>query len=229
LSINNPNSNTVRYCVTGVDSCGNEEAITLSPWQNTMYINNSPPGTFIWAGTGYLIQNVSLPVITYYLYRDSINNGDWQAIDSVSGTQNKMTDPNYSKYPLGKWYVDAKLNIDGCPIPIGRARKAPSYVSSRSNAIRNGAVGIAEVQNNSVIDLYPNPASGMLNIKFSTIKESNAHIIITDVTGRIVSETNGNITTDGNMAINVAAFPAGVYFVKIATGNSFWSAKFVKE
>jgi|GEM_PF-1135124 uncharacterized repeat protein (TIGR03803 family) len=226
-SINNPNKNTVRYDVIGVDSCGDDEPITSSAWQNTMYINNSPPGTFIWSGTGYLIQNVSLPVLTYYLYRDSLGNGNWQAIDSVSGTQNKMTDPDYTNYVNGRWYVGAKLNVSGCPNPVGRV-EAGGYTISRSNILNKNPVGISELSNNYLISVYPNPAKELLNVKLSGLKESPVKISVTDMTGRILMErSDEKIAND--FIIDISSLTNGIYFMKLETESIVKVVKFVKE
>ncbi|HTA83414.1 MAG TPA: choice-of-anchor tandem repeat GloVer-containing protein [Bacteroidia bacterium] len=227
-SINNPNANTVRYVVMGVDSCGYEEPISSSPWQNTMYINNSPPGTFIWSGTGYLIQNVSLPVLTYYLYRDSIGNGNWQAIDSVSGTQNKMTDPKYANYVNGRWYVGAKLNVSGCPNPVGRA-EAGGYTISRSNVLYKNVQGVVQLNNSDAITAYPNPASKLLNIQFSGTEHSVIRTSIMDVTGRVVMESDNDKISDNILTINISKLTAGIYFMRIETNNSIRVVKFSKE
>ena len=228
-SINNPDANTVRYCLTGVDSCGDEELIASSAWQNTMYIDNSPPGTFVWSGTGYLIQNVSLPVLTYYLYRDTLSNGHWQAIDSVSGTQNKMTDPNYSLYPYGRWYVGAKLNVTGCSAPEERFKAASAHASSRSNIQYKNTVGIAQLQNNNGVSIYPNPASKQLTVKFNKPLATNTQINITDVTGRTIMSIGNKFENNSSATVDISNLTTGIYFIRIETNSTTQVVKFIKE
>ncbi|MGP8217623.1 MAG: T9SS type A sorting domain-containing protein [Bacteroidia bacterium] len=235
--INNPNANTVRYCLTAVDSCGNEEAVTSSPWQNTMHINQAPAGTFTWAGTGYLKQGITTPVVTYYLFRDSISNGNWVAIDSTNGTQNTMSDAAYqinpSNYPLARWYVGAKLSDSvntGCTVPLLRPTHAVNYSSSRSNAIYHNTITSALTQalTSNSISLYPNPAGQNLNIKFNNKEPESARISIMDITGREVY--NSQLTIDnGQRTINVSALSTGIYFVKVTTNTSSQVVKFIKE
>lgn len=227
-SINNPNANTVRYCLTGVDSCGNEEPITSSPWQNTMYINNSPAGTFIWSGTGYLIENVSLPVVTYYLNRDSVSNGNWQAIDSVSGTQNKMTDPDYSKYPLGRWYVSAKLNVNGCFAPLELFHNKIGQSESRSNIENRRPNGINELINNTNLSIYPNPVADRLTVLINGYAPKDITLKITDITGRLISEETSELNNN-NITINTSSLSAGIYLLEILQGNRIQTTKFIKN
>ncbi len=236
--VNNPNANTVRYCLTGVDSCGNEEHFAASAWQNTMHINMSPPGTFTWSGTGYLKENVSLPVVSYYLYRDSIRNGNWKAIDSISGTQNTMTDVAYqakpSNYPLARWYVGAVLDDSigsGCTVPVLKPEKI-NYNASKSNTIIIEApLGNPPiVLNPGLISVFPNPANQVLNIKFSNTKAETIGISILDVAGREVyftSINNHKLPADNVIGVNVASLPAGVYFVRVTNGFS-QVIKFIK-
>ncbi|HWY98068.1 MAG TPA: T9SS type A sorting domain-containing protein, partial [Bacteroidia bacterium] len=236
-SINDPNANTVRYCLTGVDSCGNEEHFDSSPFQNTMHINQAPAGTFTWSGTGYLKEGVGLPVLTYYLFRDSLSNGKWVAIDSISGTQNTMSDARYisnpGNYPLARWRVEAKLSDSvntGCTEPLLRPIHAATSTSSRSNTQHNGTItAVRPIINTDAITVYPNPATQNLNIKFSYAKAATAKINIVDVTGRVLMESGCEATSGGTMSLNISALPTGVYFVKVTANNSFQVVKFVKE
>ncbi|HSY75949.1 MAG TPA: T9SS type A sorting domain-containing protein, partial [Bacteroidia bacterium] len=231
--INDPNSNTVRYTLTGVDSCGNEEAFTSSPWQNTMYMIQYAMGKFTWSGTGYLKQGVLNPVTTYVLYRDSAGNGNWKGIDSVSGTQNVMNDAVYianpGNYPSARWYVGARLSDsvnNGCTVPLLRPIHSSNSTSSRSNTQHNGTItSINQHVSADVISVYPNPATQNLNIKFSYAKA--VAVSIMNVTGR---EVYSQLINDNSpMTINVSGLPVGVYFVKVTTNTSSQVVKFIKE
>ncbi len=233
--VNNPNSNTVRYCLTSVDSNGLEESILASPWQNTMHINQSPAGTFTWSSTGYLKEGVSFPVLTYYLFRDSISNGNWKAIDSISGTQYTMSDNQYqahpSNYPLARWYVGAKLSDSvntGCTVPLLRPQNTNSLLA-RSNTRLNVNTSINQIDNtDGSISIYPNPAKQTLNIQFSN--SETAKIKFIDVTGRLLLETDNLETSpDKTLQFNTSGLPAGIYFVQVLTNTSSRVMKFIKQ
>jgi hypothetical protein len=205
-SINNPNSNTVRYALTIVDSCGGEENINESKWQNTLFIVSNGSGTFSWSGTGYLIEDNSSPVTTYVLYRDDLGNGDWEAIDSVSDTQSQMTDPDYSNYPNGKWYVAARLNVTGCPDVVRSAGNATAYSNWSS-----GSAGINQLSLSYSIDVYPNPNSGQFTIKLN-YSQNGYTVEIYNMVGEKIYQS---VLSNSQNIINLSSQPAGMYFVHL--------------
>jgi hypothetical protein len=227
-SINNPNMNTVRYCIIGVDSCGNEELVSASPWQNTIHITYQSGGTFDWAGTGYLVQNDPLPVLTYVLYRDNNSTGNWIAIDSVSGTQNTMTDPNFSNYPNGRWYVQARLNISGCS-SAGDRIESGSFTASRSNQKKSSALGIQQLTGiQADVSLYPNPNNGVFEVSYSNLPDNGkAELKITDVLGRTIdSHSLSNRMNKINM--NESNLQNGIYYYQVVCANQIISSgKFI--
>ncbi|MGP8214724.1 MAG: T9SS type A sorting domain-containing protein [Bacteroidia bacterium] len=234
LSINNPNANTVRYDLTAVDSCGNEEPMSESPWQNTMYINQSPPGTFIWSGTGYLKQGVALPVITYYLYRDSISNGNWVAIDSISGTQNKMSDAAYlanpGNYTLSRWRVEAKLsdsvNSGGCTLPNLRPQ-AINNTGTRSNTAHFVTFTAAPVltSKSGSITVYPNPSSnGVFTVQWSEVSGQSSAEVYNVLGEKVYSQLTIH---NSQFTINLENQPSGVYFVKVTSNTSTQTVKLI--
>jgi hypothetical protein len=72
------------------------------------------------------------------------------------------------------------------------------------------------------VKLYPNPASN--NIRFTNIQE--ARIMITDVTGKVVLQTEG---VDENSIINVSNLNSGIYLVNIKNESMNETIKFVKK
>ena len=72
------------------------------------------------------------------------------------------------------------------------------------------------------VKLYPNPASN--NIRFTNIQE--ATIMITDVTGKVVLQTE---EVDENSLINVSNLNSGIYLVNIKNESMNETIKFVKK
>jgi Secretion system C-terminal sorting domain/Bacterial Ig domain/NHL repeat len=77
------------------------------------------------------------------------------------------------------------------------------------------------------LDIFPNPASSVLNVSLSSWSADAAQFTISDVTDRVLSTTSmtgvaGHITG----TIDIAAYPAGVYFLTVKGGET---VKFVKE
>lgn len=89
----------------------------------------------------------------------------------------------------------------------------------------NCSLGIGGVWNTELIEVYPNPASTVLNISFNT-GETTA-IKIVNVLGETVISTSIN---NQNNSIDVSGLTKGVYFVQSATSTgSVPVVKFVKE
>jgi len=87
--------------------------------------------------------------------------------------------------------------------------------------------GIAD---NSVIDMagvnvYPNPGSGILNIKLTAISK-DANIQILNLVGQVL--INQAPKTD-HTVINLTDYPAGVYFVKVSQSGKQQTVKIIKE
>jgi len=77
---------------------------------------------------------------------------------------------------------------------------------------------------NGKVEIYPNPASGMINIKSSFVI---TEIQITDVVGRILYVQPYN--SDNISGIDLGSFKQGVYIVKIYNGASCDIVKILKD
>jgi hypothetical protein len=81
-------------------------------------------------------------------------------------------------------------------------------------------VGVAEVKNDVLIDVYPNPTTGFLNIKGA----DNANVEVYDILGRPVLKTQLV-----NQSIDLSNFAPGVYFVRLVNGTGVVIKKIVKQ
>jgi hypothetical protein len=74
--------------------------------------------------------------------------------------------------------------------------------------------------------VYPNPTSAALNIKLTQALTTNTTLVITDVTGRLLKQQN---ISRGQFSINVdvAALPAGRYFIKINDQQAVINQSFI--
>ena len=91
--------------------------------------------------------------------------------------------------------------------------------------IHNCAEGTKAPAASSMV-LYPNPNNGTFTINLSADKTQQAHIIITNSVGEKVKEIN----TLTNKALTISlAGPAGIYFLSLATGDSVYNTKILKE
>lgn len=68
--------------------------------------------------------------------------------------------------------------------------------------------------------IYPNPASGMVNVAISNANFSQLTINIVDLQGKeVYNVTDKNISANYNKQINIEKFAKGVYYIKLNTGT----------
>lgn len=84
--------------------------------------------------------------------------------------------------------------------------------------------GVNEIRNSTILQLYPNPATNVINIR--TDKAYAGNVLIKDVTGRIVVTAQ---MSNGRVNMNVQQLPAGVYYVTLNEVNGEqWEGRFTK-
>lgn len=201
----NPMVGSYRYKLQTRDACGNFSA--LSPYHNTVYFTNPSAGLFTW--NLYSVEGQVTPVTNFQLMRDSINNGNYKAIGSVAGTQITLSDAAFASYPNGNWRVDAL----GFNCNVTQKVMNPNLIrqKSHSNSSKTTAIGIKELYSaNNLFSIYPNPASGTVNIKSNITERST--IKLYDLTGKVIMQT---IYLGGTQNINLAGIAQGMYFIEM--------------
>lgn len=87
-------------------------------------------------------------------------------------------------------------------------------------------VGIDDIHSSPKISFYPNPTNG--SIKLSGLDNfSNSRIIISDFTGKTVSENN--ISSEKSISIDVFHLENGVYILKVANAEEEKYFRFIKN
>lgn len=214
-SLGDPNAGTYRYKLQWKDTCGNLSP--LSNYHNTIFISNNN-GTFTWPQL-YTIENgidqPINPVSQYLLLRDNFNDGNWQVVNSVSGTQQSITDPAYSVWSsTANYKVTTQWNYSCTATQISgnndNQLKSTIYNSSQSNTFRP-VLGFQDNYINKFISIFPNPTSNnvTINISEDLIK---GKFTIQDNTGRMVN--NGVFTTTQEQ-IELSNLSNGVYVLSI--------------
>jgi hypothetical protein len=81
--------------------------------------------------------------------------------------------------------------------------------------------GMNNANNIEGIELFPNPAADVLNIKAGKEINSSIQISFTDVAGRLVQQNSfNNLGAGQNQSVNINNLSKGVYFVKVKTAKS---------
>ncbi|MCU0434532.1 MAG: HYR domain-containing protein [Bacteroidia bacterium] len=77
-----------------------------------------------------------------------------------------------------------------------------------------------------LFSFYPNPTSGIIQLEFTT-HQNEVRVILTDVSGKLISEQQEvNVS---RTAVDMAALPAGMYFIRVATANGVQTLPVMKN
>ena len=76
----------------------------------------------------------------------------------------------------------------------------------------------------TISSVYPNPLIDEGNIDFSIPQGSTGSIIIRDVTGKVVSESNG-LVMNGSVQLKSSDFMSGIFFSTLVVDNRSYSTK----
>ena len=86
----------------------------------------------------------------------------------------------------------------------------------------SGTVGIHEFENSLGLSIYPNPTSGASVVEFTSPNNSKVNILVYDVTGRMVEQTelNANAGVTNKHSVNASGkLTAGIYFISLTIDN----------
>ncbi len=146
----------------------------------------------------------------------------------------------YSDYCAGKIYALSSTftpSIAGTFagqnfVTFGENADGEIYVASQSNGtvykMVSTLVSVNEVAFESGnISLYPNPNNGEFTCELNLKKDTKATITITDITGRLLSETQITLAAGKTLVpLNVSNSSKGVYLIKIQTESGTINKKF---
>jgi hypothetical protein len=174
-----------------------------------IYVDESDPYTLTTANLG---QSVSLALInggatlnageSYLVVAGSLGDGG-ASNDLVVGTAGVSgVQTSFYLDEAGTWFYTTST-------PMVRMNFDPS-------------ASINEVANAFGLNVYPNPASDVINVTLN--KEVSATITVLDVTGKVVKTSTINGTTT---SINTTGLSNGVYYVNITDGTSVSTEKVV--
>jgi hypothetical protein len=208
----NPNAGTYRYRLQMHDTCGYYSQ--LSPYHNTIFIINTG-GSFSWQ------EQYSLnPVDAYVLMRDDNSNGNWHAVASVAGTQQAISDPDYSTYQgTASWRIQTQWSIVCNPT----LKSGKSFNTSFSNIV-GGLSSVDETGQNSWLKIYPNPAANKIIIDYDGIQ--NLNLSVYNVVGQLLMQREVNKSSN---EIDISSLLKGMYILKVSCADWTVQRKLVKE
>ncbi len=92
----------------------------------------------------------------------------------------------------------------------------------------NCVVGTSETLGSNDFQVYPNPASGQVNISFSKADLGKTKVSLLTVDGKLLLEKDGG-NAGANVQLNTSGLAAGLYIVQVKTEAGVFSKKVVLE
>ena len=77
---------------------------------------------------------------------------------------------------------------------------------------------------NKSLLIYPNPSSTTVNWYISKLKNVELSVEVYSLTGQLINKTKTKVNS-----LSIKNYLPGIYFIRISDGESFYSAKFVKQ
>ena len=158
------------------------------------------PTIFRTAGTNILSSSDSGQTFSWYL------NGNPIAVDSIS----------FDAGILGSGTYTVKIMQDGCESEL-----SDPFVFT-ANSITETWLG--------VLDIFPNPTTGVVNLKLESEKAISRQMYIYNLLGQEmlpVIEIPARQSWRGT--VDLSAFPAGIYLLKISTGDHHSVCRIIKR
>ncbi|MFI5141718.1 MAG: T9SS type A sorting domain-containing protein [Bacteroidia bacterium] len=78
--------------------------------------------------------------------------------------------------------------------------------------------GIKEINNETLVSVYPNPASTNLSIRLNKILDDNASVFITDVNGKVVVQKEVE-ASENNINMDISVLDNGFYFLQLKNNS----------
>jgi PKD repeat protein/streptogramin lyase len=135
----------------------------------------------------------------------------------LSATTQNSTNPVVSFSATGYYSVTLSVTNTGFPNITPK---------TKTNYIHITPLGINEVKNEFLFNLFPNPNHGNFTLT-SSQSLSNANAMITDVQGRTVA--NMSLLNQQSQNIVLPTLTTGVYFIKIISEDKVATQRFIVE
>jgi len=82
----------------------------------------------------------------------------------------------------------------------------------------------------TMVTMYPNPATSELNVDINIVKATNAKMKIMDATGRVVKQIDMNLKAGGNQTkVSLEGLSDGMYMVNISNDKGLHYAQTIRK
>jgi hypothetical protein len=157
----------------------------------------------------------------HHVMRKMLPDANGTTVNLVSGTTNTTTE-TYA------YTFNANTPSQGSfDLHAESTQEVVVFVEDANGNILNSAISsgdIATVNDNEKgqsLSVYPNPASDIANVLFSTEENSTVSLAVVNTLGQTVYTNNlGNVNGAQNVSINTSDLDAGMYFVNVTVNGT---------
>lgn len=122
------------------------------------------------------------------------------------------------------------LYVDDNGLYNGLIGEGGSRSTLTVNVVNPLSLGVSEHRTIDALSLWPNPVREQLNVAFTSSTGGTAQIEVVDLNGRTVRTQQEAMMLGGNrIQLATEALPAGLYAVRVITGSSILTQRFVRN
>jgi hypothetical protein len=158
-------------------------------------------------------------------------------IDNMSAQLMEAQARNFTKWPILGIYVWP----NPAPYPAtyqGEINALKIWIHNRMAWLDSNIFGVCDFTSTNDegiaangFTIFPNPVSGIMNIKYKTNTDSEARMDIINPIGITVYSSTTHISSSDELSatIDLSSFPAGVYIARITIDGKSSSKRFIKK
>ena len=216
----NPEVQSSKYLINYKDKCNIESGKSIPHKTMHLAINKGLGKTWNLIWEPYQGFTVS----SYYIYRGS-DTTKLEMIGSTSASSTQYSDLNPPDSTV--YYQVEIIGPNDCNPFVGSKKKSIKYNTSRSNIVSNEVVsGINDFGTKNPIEIYPNPSSESIFIKFNYNQNQSKIIEVYNFQGKLIKRIN---LTSSLTEVDIRNFENGIYFLKAENDNKAVIGKFIKQ
>lgn len=188
---------------------------TGSTWNQANYYSGAAAPSLV--GAGFNWDNEANPVAATKMYYDFVAKDITGGFNGVAGSlPATMTAGSTYSYTFN-WTIPAGM-------ATWKSRANVLLISALSGEAQNGKwvglvpTGVNDLVNNANLNIYPNPSNTYVNLEFTLNTSSNVAISMTDITGKVVYNTQlNNLVGEQGYVINTSNLVNGIYNLTLKT------------
>jgi len=97
------------------------------------------------------------------------------------------------------------------------------YISVSKESCITGLA--SDIQFESLMNVYPNPSSGIFNLQLLQVLDANLNLVVTDITGREVTRKELSRNDLSEQQLDLSKEGKGIYILRVESGNQVYTRK----